>query len=587
MSDGSTFVFDIETHSADDRYSMPPDEFFRIGGAQVGGAYMYTTDLRTLLSGIGSSSLVAGHNILNFDLPALGITDVIEMTNNRRVIDTMVLDAVLDPPDAGMEPAQAMRQKYSLDKACARYGVPGKQGDLKALAKEYGGFGAIPTDEPRYQSYLRGDVAATAALLDELTADDVPEYAWREMRIAALASTMSGAGFLVDKPLLDERVAIGEARRKELIDWLVSEHDVPTTLPNGDPSRAPQSTKAGKAAIVAAFGRVGVKEAELPHTAKGAVSFKASELTALAEKHTDSAEVTTLCDAIGALVGIRSVYQTAATYLHADNRVRPDVTMFQASGRLSVTKPGMTVFGKRGGRVVERDIYVAAPGYVLLSADLSQVDARAVAAHSGDRAYMELFQPGRDAHEIIARMVWGDKVFESNKKYYRDAAKAIGHGTNYGMGVPKLATSAKVPEEDAQRVVSTLRAQFPGVERWKSEVRAQAEAGEMLDNGFGRMMRPNPDRAWTQGPALMGQGTARDILMEGILRMPTDVARMIRTIVHDEVVIECLAADAEGVREQVVNAMSFEWCPQWMSDPVQFTADCSPAPGAHRWSGCY
>lgn len=564
---------------------MDPKEFFRVGGALQSGEYRTTTDLKVMQSAVAGAPLLVGHNVLSFDLPALGV-DTLDLTRKRCVIDTMVLDANLDPPDFGMKPEQARKQKYALDPACARHEIPGKQGDLKALAREFGGFGQIPTDDERYREYLRGDVEATAALVNRLTPDlHLTDYQWREMQIAAVGGVMSDTGFLVDTELLTPRVAEGEARRAELISWLVSEFDVPTTLPNGQPAKAPHTTKQGKAALVAAFESVGVAEGDLPQTDKGAVSFKADGLQELAERFPSARE---LCDAIGALVGIRSVYQTAATYLREDGRVHPDITMFQASGRWSITKPGLTVFGKRGGRQVERDIFIPSPGNLLLSADLSQVDARGVAAHSGDPAYIALFEPGKDSHILTAYLVWGKDVVEASaesRKYYRDKVKAITHGTTYGMGVPKLALSAGVSVEEAQRVVDTLRENFPGVERWKHEVREQAEAGTLLDNGFGRLMRPNPDRAWTQGPALMGQGTARDILMEGILRMSDELQRMIRAVVHDEVVIECAAEDEEDVRRAVVDAMSFDWCPDWMSIPVPFIADCSR--GADRWSGCY
>lgn len=263
------------------------------------------------------------------------------------------------------------------------------------------------------------------------------------------------------------------------------------------------------------------------------------------------------------------------------------MTMFQASGRASFTKPGMTVFGKKGDRVAERDIFVAGEGFVVVTADLSQVDARCVAAHSGDPAYAELFAPGRDSHEITARLVWGDREYDSNPKYYRQAAKIIGHGSNYGMGVSKLAQSANVPEEEAQRVVTTLRSEFPRVEEWKMEVRERAEAGEMLDNGFGRLLRPNPERAWTQGPALMGQGTARDILMEGMaIRMPLDIQRMTKAVVHDEGVWEVPESDVVEVCEAIERALTFDWQPRDGSgQSMRFEAGCSPY--GHRWSDAY
>ena len=71
--------------------------------------------------------------------------------------------------------------------------------------------------------------------------------------------------------------------------------------------------------------------------------------------------------AVYRIVGARSVYQTAQDNLCPDGRVHPKIGFEQATGRWSVTKPGLTVFGKRGGRHVERDVFLPDPGEVLIS----------------------------------------------------------------------------------------------------------------------------------------------------------------------------------------------------------------------------
>ena len=64
-----------------------------------------------------------------------------------------------------------------------------------------------------------------------------------------------------------------------------------------------------------------------------------------------------------------------------------------------------------------------------------------------------------------------------------------------------------------------------------------------LGNGFGRLMRVDPERAYTQAPALIGQGTARDLMAEGILRLPVEVVPMLRCFVHDELVFSVPRAE--------------------------------------------
>jgi hypothetical protein len=49
----------------------------------------------------------------------------------------------------------------------------GTPGGIRARRCVIGGFGSIPTDEPRYLSYLRGDVRATQFLFEQLTYQDV------------------------------------------------------------------------------------------------------------------------------------------------------------------------------------------------------------------------------------------------------------------------------------------------------------------------------------------------------------------------------------------------------------------------------
>jgi DNA polymerase-1 len=236
--------------------------------------------------------------------------------------------------------------------------------------------------------------------------------------------------------------------------------------------------------------------------------------------------------------------------------------MRQASGRSSVTNPGLTVFGKRGGRHVERDIFLPEEGHVLISADLSQVDMRAVAGHCQDPAYMKLFAPGNDLHSEIAAQVFGEMARDSHGHHpRRQDAKAIGHGANYGLGANKMIDSGFDPDIVA-KFFRGMRDNFPRLIAWQNEIREIAKSGQYLDNGFGRKMRPDPSRSYTQGPALMGQGTAADILKQAMLRMDDKdpaIRRMMKVMVHDELLFSVPKEDAEEVTHEIRDAMTFTW----------------------------
>jgi DNA polymerase I-like protein with 3'-5' exonuclease and polymerase domains len=98
-------------------------------------------------------------------------------------------------------------------------------------------------------------------------------------------------------------------------------------------------------------------------------------------------------------------------------------------------------------------------------------------------------------------------------------------------------------------------------------------------------MRPDPDRAHTQGPALMGQGAARDIMCESLLRLVAladasgrNVRPYLRGVVHDEVILSVPENEVQlwqGMLEE-----AFTW--EWRGVPIL----CEVGTPAFRWSEC-
>ena len=599
-------VFDIETHSANELYARDPQTFFRIGevASLVPGQSYNTPDFELCRSLVADAPVAVGHNIMAFDLPALGIKDLIERTAARRIIDTWALAVVMDPPPDSYQPREGARrfpQKpeqyksyYALDNLAFQYGVPGKSHDLKQLAKERGDasacctFGTIDVDDPDYRAYLSADVEASRTVLGAMLAKFGPitDYAWREMQVAAIGSTMSMNGFRLDQELTKVRIAANDEVRERNTRHLVERYNIPLVNKAGKPSKNPIATEDGKKAILAALYDAGIRPDELPRTAKNAPSLGAEGLQALAEKYPGNQLLAFIVEAVAGIQGLRTVYQTALDNVHADGFCHPDVFMLQASGRLSLQDPGLTVFGKRDGRYVERDIFVpdvlwgeSDDPHVLFSADFKQIDARSVGALSQDYAYLDKFEGDRDLHMENARTVWGPNA----GKQEREWAKPIGHGWNYGMGITKLGLIAG--EQIARQFDDAMRRDHPRLVRWRQEMADHAAQRGVLDNGFGRIMKANRDRAYTQGPALMGQGAARDLMFQALLAMDPAVLRMLKAIVHDEVIFSVPMSIARDVRDHVVRCMTFEWAPPGASRPVKIVADATDF--GLRWGSLY
>lgn len=271
----------------------------------------------------------------------------------------------------------------------------------------------------------------------------------------------------------------------------------------------------------------------------------------------------------------RSVYGTIRDHTKRDGRVYPEIDARQASGRWSKTKPGLTVMGKKGGKWREREVILADDDdSVVVCFDADQVDQRAIAGHCQDPAYMELFAPGRDFHSEVAMAVFGRSDGD-----WREKAKILGHGTAYGLGPKGAANQANVELSVAYEFQEGFQRRFPVLEEWKTRVRDLAANGYFLDNGFGRQMRADQDRAYTQGPALKGQGGTRDLLATWVLRLDWKVVKQLRGIIHDELVFSFPKDEAGEMSKHVLDAGTFEW------QGVPIT--CGATEPAASWGGCY
>lgn len=562
--DGRVLYFDIETHSADLLFTLPPREFVRlIGYAWDDGDVVLTTDLNEIRYQIMSAELIVGHNIHAFDLPAIFGTksDVpLLLTEAGRVLDTwvkapLVLPApyryinrdgkprICDDPDK-------MTKFYALDELAHQLGVGGKTGDLRAMARVHGdpdlkgnaritsGYGRIPVDLPEYREYLVGDVVATRAVKEALLERaEMDDYDWREQRIAARFAVVSANGFKGNEAAARARVEELAQRRAPLVQLMVEKYGMPAE------GAAPWATNDGKDAIFKALADHGITpetRPDWPLTDKGNLSLGGEALISLTEG-TDAAD---LGEALAALKGMRSLAQLTLDSLHSDGYVHPSITMLQRSGRTSVTKPGLTIWTARGPGAVEREYYTADhKHHVLLDMDWSNADARAVAALSGDRRYAERFEPGADGHLINAWAAWGRDVVGDEKDaegkpigttaYYRQKGKPLGHGWSYGGRPKTLSKQCNVPLEDAEAFVHGMDSTFEGIVKWQNKVRAFARKNGYVVNLWGRKMWVEKDRYYTQAPALLGQSTTREVACDFLLSLPIRALRKVKAFIHD------------------------------------------------------
>jgi DNA polymerase-1 len=615
--------FDIETASAEELYSGTHEgPFIRLMGTKHGDWPEAIGGLGTedkFVAALNDADAIYGHNIFRFDLPALARhagADYDELA--AKAWDTAVLARLIDPPGAKGENPPGY---YGLDALAQRYGHAGKSDDLEALALRWGpqieregrkvftvdrgvrtpgqmskaqrfklGLERIPADDLEYRDYLRGDLEATAFVRKEVFSRVSNwAYAKREMKVAAIQNRMTLNGWGVNRELLAERRTREDARRSAAVEILADRYGVPLTKADGKPSDAPWATLGGRAALEAAFEAEGAPF--LPRTGTGAlavgkdpmgdgfwVNAEGKRVPGMKRAYGHLPTVVALCDVLADATGASAKYAEIERYVTAEGRVHAGIGEDQASGRFGMTKPSVTNIGKRGDKGEQRAVFdESEQGRVHIACDLAQVDMRAIAGLSQDRAYMALFEPGRDAHMDMAEVYFGERT-----KTARYRTKAINHGLNYGQSAQAVASRNGLPLELVQAASQERARAYPRLIEWTREVRELGAAGQLLDNGFGRLMRCDPQRAYTQAPALMGQGAARDLMCAALLRLveaePT-VTQYLRAVVHDELVLAVPEAEVDRWSAALESAFTFEW------KGLPILCDVSP-PGL-SWHDCY
>lgn len=544
MFDDDVLIFDTETLSSDHRWNVAPRDFFRLGQYAWGeGEVVLTEDFDEMVDALRSARLVIGHNIHTYDLSYLLGDEALRIPT----FDTFTHATCVTPaPDRFMNargatvlsnsPGTAM-SFHSLENTCFSFGIPGKHGSLREMAKRHGcDIGEIPMDEV-YREYARQDVVAGRELARAMLSVAEPtKYEWREQEVAAINAQISRNGFRVDRAAAEARVAKLALRKDALMTDMVLEYGFPTQ------GKQPWRSKAGKIAVIEMLGPLAKK---LPKTKTGAYSLSGDAVKA-ATAGTDKEDVG---ETLAELMGQRSLAQLALDNTHDDGFTHPDITSLQRSRRFSVSKPGLSVWTAHGPGAVEKAYFVPdSDDHVLFEMDFSAADARVVAAYSGDKRYLkDMTDPKFDAHAQTARWCFGDK-YDTDPKAYRERAKPITHSIPYGAGGKRVSMTTGVSVDHGHEVVRKFGRTYPGVARWMNRAREEGKSGTLI-NAWGGVLYLENGREYTQSPALFGQNGTRELLVDGLIRCrDRGLLKYLKVTVHDAVVFSFPREDAAALK---------------------------------------
>lgn len=310
------------------------------------------------------------------------------------------------------------------------------------------------------------------------------------------------------------------------------------------------------------FDELGLKPIRRTKTSR---STDADTLEALAEQHALPKVI----------LEIRQISKLKGTYIDAlpqllnPNTGRIHTSWEQAvaaTGRLSSTDPNLQNIPIRTelGRKIRR-AFVPPPGYLLVSADYSQIELRVLAHLSQDPVLLDAFRTGQDIHTRTALEIFEVREEELTRDH-RTRAKAVNFGVIYGQGDSGLSKSLGIPRAEASSFIAAYFRRYEGVRRFMNETLERARAGEAVRSLLGRRRLLPTIRSANRAERLAAeriamnmpiQGTAADLLKLAMLALrdpPSPGARMTLSV-HDELVFEVPEAEVAEAERNIKAAM--------------------------------
>ena len=243
-----------------------------------------------------------------------------------------------------------------------------------------------------------------------------------------------------------------------------------------------------------------------------------------------------------------------------------------ATGRLSSSDPNLQNIPTRTdqGQQIRRAFIPGAPGWVLLTADYSQIELRVMAHLAEDEALCAAFHADLDVHNFVAAQIFGVQEDQVTKAQRR-VAKTVNFGVFYGLSAFGLARRLGITQKEATDFIDAYYAKYPGVARYQEQVLADARRTGYVTTLLGRRrsvqgireqsshrQRTQPER---EALNTVVQGSAADLMKKAMLQVHRRLgrdrvpARMLLQI-HDELVFEVEQSRLEEVAALVETEMA-------------------------------
>jgi len=240
------------------------------------------------------------------------------------------------------------------------------------------------------------------------------------------------------------------------------------------------------------------------------------------------------------------------------------------TGRLASRNPNFQNIPIRTeeGREIRKAFRPQEKGWLIFSADYSQIELRIMAHLSGDAMLKKAFEKGEDIHARTASSIYGVSL-EDVLPEMRRMAKVVNFGVMYGAGPYRLSQEFGMPVKEADKIIGAYFNRYSGIKSFVDETLEKARDNKFVTTMLGRKrfchdiehsnqrIRMAAERATINHPI---QGTAAEMIKLAMIAIDRKLkterfkTKLILQI-HDELLFEVPDEELDDLKGMVVEEM--------------------------------
>ena len=216
-----------------------------------------------------------------------------------------------------------------------------------------------------------------------------------------------------------------------------------------------------------------------------------------------------------------------------------------------------------------RKAFIPTEGYVMITADYSQIELRITAQVSKESVWINAFRNNEDPHSNTATLIYKIDLKEVTPEF-RSVAKNTNFATLYGSGAWNLSRKFQIPINEAEKLIENFFNGHPQLKAFIAEQGDLTISNRYSQTIFGRRrqfllpsyndpkFRNKVFAIRREGVNHIIQGSSADMLKMAMIYLHKNLGQVggrILMTIHDEIVMECPKENAAEAKDLIKLSM--------------------------------